>query len=128
MLRTAIAALLMIASAPALAQTVQDQSDKNLSDEDAAAVIHAASRDAFDAESARFLSLNYMQNEDGPVKQPICGFMNAKNRMGGYVGYQPFVYNVADKKAFFMPDAVAEQPGAKETFVKMVEAMGCPRP
>lgn len=40
-----------------------------------------------DPESAQFSSL-----QDGKKKGDVCGFVNAKNRMGGYVGNTPFWY------------------------------------
>lgn len=41
----------------------------------------------FDPESAKFSTIF-----NGKGKYTICGFVNAKNRMGAYVGATPFVY------------------------------------
>ena len=33
--------------------------------------------------------------KNGPSSVIVCGEFNAKNRMGGYTGFKPFVYNIA---------------------------------
>lgn len=37
----------------------------------------------------------------GPI---VCGEVNAKNRMGAYVGFKPYAYELATKKAYIMPE------------------------
>ena len=44
----------------------------------------------FDAESARW------KFEDYRGDFLVCGYVNAKNRMGAYVGFQPFYFNAKD--------------------------------
>lgn len=43
----------------------------------------------FDAPSARFKELRAVTNPDG--EKLICGAVNAKNQLGGYVGFRNFV-------------------------------------
>lgn len=43
-----------------------------------------------DPDSAQFKSVR-----ENPQTGAVCGFVNAKNRMGGYVGETPFVYEKA---------------------------------
>lgn len=50
-----------------------------------------------DPESARFTDLT--TGPDGNV----CGMVNAKNRMGGYVGATPFFYQTKAKYAIIVP-------------------------
>jgi hypothetical protein len=45
----------------------------------------------FDAQSARWKFENYRGD------YLVCGHVNAKNRIGAYVGYQPFYFNVKDR-------------------------------
>jgi hypothetical protein len=49
-----------------------------------------------DPESARFRNLrpSTVTTLQGPRVRSICGEVNAKNPMGGYVGFQSFVYVV----------------------------------
>lgn len=36
-------------------------------------------------------------------KKAVCGEVNAKNRMGAYVGFTPFAYDIATGKAVLRP-------------------------
>lgn len=56
-----------------------------------------------DPDSAKFGTLQ-AGNQPGDV----CGFVNAKNRMGGYVGETPFVYVKSNESAFLV-NPVAER-------------------
>lgn len=51
-----------------------------------------------DPESAQFSSL-----QPGKGKGDVCGLVNAKNRMGGYVGNTPFMYEKALVSATIVP-------------------------
>ena len=56
-----------------------------------------------DPESARFTDL-----KPGKKQGDVCGFVNAKNRMGGYVGETPFVY-IKTSGAVSMVSEVAQR-------------------
>jgi hypothetical protein len=49
----------------------------------------AAAHNLFDPYSAHFTELRKVDTDIGAV---VCGFVNAKNRLGAYVGPKPFVY------------------------------------
>jgi len=51
-----------------------------------------------DPDSAQFSGLM-----DGTGKGNVCGFVNAKNRMGGYVGATPFFYEAKYEKTAIVP-------------------------
>lgn len=53
-----------------------------------------------DPDSARFEGLN-----PGVSKKDICGYVNAKNRMGGYVGNAPFFYEDSIRAATILAPA-----------------------
>jgi hypothetical protein len=68
-----------------------------------AAATHAQEQDAaateaktmmatklFDAESARFLDVVRVVSPETGKTRIICGWVNAKNTFGGYVGFRPF--------------------------------------
>lgn len=40
--------------------------------------------------------------ESGKEENFVCGFVNSKNRMGGYAGESPFIYNVKDEKLMLL--------------------------
>jgi hypothetical protein len=46
--------------------------------------------------------------------------------MGGYVGIQPFFYDVSDKQIITLTTEMKET--STDAFQKLVEAMGCPAP
>lgn len=51
-----------------------------------------------DPDSAKFSAM-----ADGSSKGDVCGMVNAKNRMGGYVGDTPFFYEALTKTAAIVP-------------------------
>ena len=53
-----------------------------------------------DPESAQFSDL-----QDGKNKGDVCGMVNAKNRMGGYVGKTPFFYEKLTESAAIVKPA-----------------------
>jgi hypothetical protein len=52
-----------------------------------------------DPESARFR--NVVVSARDPANG-VCGQVNFKNQMGGYVGFHPFVYNRQENRAMFI--------------------------
>jgi hypothetical protein len=58
----------------------------------------------FDPYSAQFEDLRVVTNQNGEF---ICGFVNAKNKMGGYVGKAPFVYGVVGQRFNIITDRQA---------------------
>lgn len=50
-----------------------------------------------DPDSAQFTGLT-----PGKSKGDVCGFVNAKNRMGGFVGNTPFIYDDLVKSAYIV--------------------------
>lgn len=67
--------------------TPEQPSDANV--EQAKAI---ASRNLFDPESAQFRDIKGAKATyaDGSKRDLVCFEMNAKNRLGGYVGYSPY--------------------------------------
>jgi hypothetical protein len=74
MVRTAALALALLATA-AQAESVTDSAQKQLADR------------LVDGESARWRWWPAKQSPDGTVE--LCGFLNSKNRLGGYTGFTP---------------------------------------
>jgi len=78
-------------------------------------------KDFLDPDSARFRGV--VPTEKGGV---LCGFVNAKNRFGGYVGFRPFAYNTITGKA-----TTYDPPGDNEALFKITEIgfkqAGCER-
>lgn len=59
----------------------------------------AVRKGLIDPDSAKFSDLR-----DGKTKGDVCGFVNAKNRMGGFVGDTPFVYRgLTDRAVMVQP-------------------------
>lgn len=50
-----------------------------------------------DPDSARFTGL-----QDGKREGDVCGFVNAKNRMGGFAGDSPFFYRATTREAILV--------------------------
>lgn len=66
----------------------------------------------FDAESAKFQNLKPVKvSEKGRSARMICGEVNAKNRMGAYVGFTRFVVGRDDETMLIDP---REQSGEAE--------------
>lgn len=70
-------------------------------------------RDFFDPGSAQFRDL--VLTDGGGV---VCGFVNAKNKFGGYVGFRPFDYNIALNSA-----TTYDPPGEVEALFKIQEIL-----
>jgi len=66
-------------------------------------------RDFFDPESAQFRGVQAVEVSlaDGTQERRVCGEVNGKNRMGGYVGYSMFGGSLENgkfvKRDFFAP-------------------------
>ncbi|AUC97075.1 hypothetical protein CWS35_24640 [Bradyrhizobium sp. SK17] len=54
-----------------------------------------------DPSSAQFDGLRLVSSEDGKF---VCGYVNSKNRMGGYAGRIPFVYGVDSYFSYVISD------------------------
>jgi hypothetical protein len=89
-LRTFAAALIVLAT-PVAAQdaAVIDGSDQQFEATIIKEMIIAVTYEFFDPASATFREL--IATDNG---RQICGYVNAKNRFGGYVGFQPFLYDL----------------------------------
>lgn len=95
MLRTA-GMILMLTAGSASAQTVMDGSDADLPDGVAKAAMKAVMDQLVDPYSAQFDRFSIWSGDPGSA----CGRVNAKNKMGGYGGFQPFRYIVKSDTAF----------------------------
>src|SRR5712671_5400862 len=58
----------------------------------------------FDPYSAQFEDLRVARNQNGEF---VCGFVNAKNKLGGYTGKAPFVYGVVGQRFNIITDRQA---------------------
>jgi hypothetical protein len=100
----AIAAILCFATTTLQAQaSVIDGSDETLPDGIVTEVIVGLAETFADPSSAQFHSLQ--MNGQPKSIQSLCGFVNLKNQMGGYVGFQPFVYTSFTKELRVVRDA-----------------------
>lgn len=88
-------------SASAYAQTVVDQSDKELDPEKVKAIIASFTFAITDPLSAQIIQMRPAK----PDSPDICGFINAKNQYGGYMGFKPFRYVAAFKELSFGENA-----------------------
>lgn len=73
-----------------------------------------------DPESARFRNAALYSDADGFLS--LCGDVNAKNRLGGYVGFRPFVYHVDSASLVILDDDGPDSafPIARELWCKRV--------
>ncbi len=78
-------------SSTTCAQTIVDQSDRNLAEEVLVDVVTAVSAGMFDPLSAQFAALQHSPVE--PVSHVVCGLVNGKNLDGAYTGFQIFAYD-----------------------------------
>ncbi|OWZ92373.1 hypothetical protein B9J07_18065 [Sinorhizobium sp. LM21] len=91
-----IAAIFASSFSGAAAQTVMDGSDAALVPKVAKAMLAAVTSQLVDPYSAQFDKLRPWETDAGS----ICGRVNAKNGMGGYAGFQPFRYIIAQDTAY----------------------------
>jgi hypothetical protein len=80
---TALIAVLAMPSAASAAHA-----SRPLTGSEKALVEHAVRAELLDPDSARFRHNLFRTSED-----QYCGLVNAKNRMGGYIGYKVFSVN-----------------------------------
>lgn len=82
--------------------------------------------DLVDAQSARFQQVCKFQfKEKDTDVVAYCGLLNSKNRMGAYVGYQPFYWRLGTKKGEVASAAMS--PGERGTF-QIFYCMSCNTP
>jgi hypothetical protein len=63
----------------------------------------------YDGESARLLDVRYKNVErDGKQQRILCGQVNAKNRMGAYVGFHRFVVVPDEQLGIVDPQATKD--------------------
>jgi hypothetical protein len=60
---------------------------------------HTIRNALIDGETAQFSDLKFFKRTNF-----VCGQVNAKNRIGGYVGKKTFIVSLGDKAYFFQPD------------------------
>ncbi|OCC01756.1 hypothetical protein BA190_27735 [Labrys sp. WJW] len=84
-----IAVLLMSAAGAATAQTVMDGSEQRIGEKGLAEVNALMGRALKDPYSAQLKLLSLHRSKDDV--DSYCGAVNAKNEMGGYVGFRLFV-------------------------------------
>ncbi|WP_051531718.1 hypothetical protein [Sphingomonas sp. URHD0057] len=63
------------------------------------AAIAAVKAELKDADSAKFRDLRPMDGKGG-----VCGWVNAKNSYGGYIGFSVFYFSSDGKVAILPPD------------------------
>lgn len=93
MLRVSVLAVGLCAGGyPGLCQEISDGSEKNISSQQLAALVGALPEFLKDPDSARLSKLHL----DPDNADYVCGFVNAKNGFGGYVGDQPFRFGLTN--------------------------------
>ena len=87
-MRLALIAATMLAYTPALA----DMKPVTLTPAEIAEVQAVVAYTLYDPESARFREITsvIVTKSNGTVIQRVCGYVNAKNQMGGYSGFEMF--------------------------------------
>lgn len=75
-----------------------------------------------DPESARFKGFRASQMKSGPIA--VCGWVNAKNSLGGYTGFEPFAGELIGDK--FTIGGHGEQEGMTSRIFLICEASGIP--
>ncbi len=83
-----------------------------LSDAERAIVDKAVTANLFDPYSAHIEDVTSGRDLAKPGVVTFCGQLNAKNRMGGYVGARPFYGNLRDGKVVFLLVDGAEENNA----------------
>lgn len=76
-----------------------------------------------DPDSATFRNVQIRErgNIDGQDQKLVCGEVNARGPMGGYVGYTRFVYGTAGKKAILgSPDKFGDQLAADLSNIRSI--------
>lgn len=74
-----------------LALTAVPDYPRPLTEDDKTEIRTAVKRELLDPDSARF-----RWNPEMLEPEHYCGFVNAKNRMGGYVGFKAFIIDYED--------------------------------
>ena len=97
-IRPAIAAVLMIALAPTVAAITPAEAGTAV----AKAKTKVAER-LIDPASAQFRSVAVYVGRAGE-HYGLCGEVNARNRLGGYTGFVPFVAPAKSTRAWLRPD------------------------
>ena len=106
----------MLASTLALAGCMSDVTDAKpvkLTSAQVAQIEATVTHDFFDPASGQFRNVRAadVTTTDGRVERRVCGEVNGKNRMGGYVGFEMFGGVIQDGKFskvdFFMPCEVS---------------------
>jgi hypothetical protein len=98
------------------AQTFTDSTSETIPNEILVKLHTDLTRDFFDPYSAKYRSL-YFGSQNRSV---VCGEINAKNRMGGYVGYKAFWYDLTSGASSFDID-----PSQLDKQLKGFVAAGC---
>lgn len=87
------------------------------------AMHRAVSSDFLEPASAQYKQL-VLRQPLGRNYQVICGWVNSRNVLGGYAPFVPFVYEIADNKAFLASDFKDEFTG--ELAMMALRMSGCP--
>lgn len=89
------------------AQTVVDGSENGIPAENMKSAIAEITKELSDPMSAQMRGVIYIHpSENRP--DVVCGFINAKNKFGGYVGFKPFYYDVKINKGGIVTDAPSD--------------------
>lgn len=107
--------LAAIGASPSSAQSVVDGSDRQFTATELNAVRAILSIPLLDPESAQLRMLK--RGVDAGV---ICGEINAKNRLGGYAGFEIFIANTEQGAVTGSSFAGPATPGTRRAFASMV--------
>lgn len=121
-----LAALLIASAIPhAEAQTVIDGSEKNVDNKIFAEMKKVALLQFVDPVSVQFAGLNNIQKTKKPG---ACGYVNARNRAGGYNGFRPFFFMSGSDKLVIQPENMPSSAEIETTYANLVAELGCPPP
>lgn len=92
MTKTKIAIPVALLLLSACVNPVSETKPVQLSSRDVSRIKSAVRYELIDANSAEFRNIQAIDivRQDGSVTRTVCGEVNAKNRSGGYVGYEVF--------------------------------------
>lgn len=120
-LRIIVAAALLVLVTPIAAQSssVVDGSGAAFESTTIEEMITVVTHDFFDPTSAMFREL--VASDSG---RQICGYVNGKNRFGGYVGYRPFLYNLDDQSGVIYDPSIGALSFLPFEFTGCAERLG----
>lgn len=116
-----LTAAVPLAAAAPLPIPVLDATASAMSPDEHQALFAGLASKLVDPASAQLRKLN-RPKKDGPL---VCGEINSKNRMGGYVGFVPFMAVMVNSKAEIMLNKREAYDAAPDEVLRIMASAGC---